>query len=255
MVITTSSSPIKLPKKPSFNFIYNLLEEQYNLFNQELSTNSHPDPIMVAKELLNHKKRDKLILFCALFSYGNAKAIVNFLNSCNLKAQAPSFLKPYRFQNTEDINNFFNTLLKVPIYEIFLESYKQENSVLYGIEALQNALLKTLKTPLSEGLKFLIGIPNSHSPLKRWNMFLRWMARSDRLDFGLWREVDKSTLILPLDTHTFKISHKLGLLKRKSYDLKAALEITQNLKRLDPQDPIKYDFALYRIGQLGLLDG
>ncbi|WP_245892547.1 TIGR02757 family protein [Helicobacter valdiviensis] len=254
MATTISSNPIKLPKKPSFSFIQNLLEEQYKLFNQELNANSHPDPIMVAKEFLNHKERDRLILFCALFSYGNAKAIVNFLNSCQLQNPSPLFLKPYRFQNPKDIKNFFETLLKIPIYSIFLENYQKENSVLYGIEALQNTLLKSLDKPLSEGLKFLIGIPNNHSPLKRWNMFLRWMVRNDKIDFGLWKEVDKSTLVLPLDTHTFKISSKLGLLKRKTYDLKAALEITDFLRKLDPKDPTKFDFALYRIGQLCLLD-
>jgi uncharacterized protein (TIGR02757 family) len=89
----------------------------------------------------------------------------------------------------------------------------------------------------------------SNSPYKRWNMFLRWMVRKDHLDMGLWEKVDKKDLILPLDTHTFHISQKLGLLSRKTYDLKSALLVTQKLKEFDKEDPIKYDFALYRIGQ------
>jgi uncharacterized protein (TIGR02757 family) len=80
-------------------------------------------------------------------------------------------------------------------------------------------------------------------------MFLRWMVRSDHLDMGLWSKISKRDLIIPLDTHTFKISQKLGLLQRKSYDMKAALELTKSLKEFDAEDPIKYDFALYRIGQ------
>ena len=84
-------------------------------------------------------------------------------------------------------------------------------------------------------------------------MFLRWMVRNDNLDMGLWTKVDKKDLILPLDTHTFKVSQKLGLLDRKSYDLKSAIIITQELKKLDPQDPIKYDFAIYRLGQEGII--
>jgi uncharacterized protein (TIGR02757 family) len=66
---------------------------------------------------------------------------------------------------------------------------------------------------------------------------------------GLWKYIDKKDLILPLDTHTFKVSQKLGLLTRKTYDLKSAILITEKLKEFDCNDPIKYDFALYRLGQ------
>ena len=81
-------------------------------------------------------------------------------------------------------------------------------------------------------------------------MFLRWLVRKDNIDIGIWGDrVSTKHLILPLDTHTFKVSKKLGLLNRKSYDLQSALEITDNLAKFDKNDPIKYDFALYRIGQ------
>ena len=84
-------------------------------------------------------------------------------------------------------------------------------------------------------------------------MFLRWMVRNDNLDMGLWKSVNKKDLILPLDTHTFKVSQKLGLLTRKTYDLKSAVLITEKLREFDPLDPIKYDFAIYRLGQEKLL--
>jgi uncharacterized protein (TIGR02757 family) len=80
-------------------------------------------------------------------------------------------------------------------------------------------------------------------------MFLRWMVRSDSLDMGLWKRIDKSRLVIPLDTHTFHVSRRLGLLKRKTCDMKAALELTEQLRKFDPEDPVKYDFALYRLGQ------
>ena len=105
----------------------------------------------------------------------------------------------------------------------------------------------------TSGLEFLIGKPQSNSPLKRWNMFLRWMVRKDSVDLGMWEGIRTSDLILPLDTHTFRVCQRLGILKRKSYDLKAALEASEFLRGLNPKDPIKYDFALYRIGQLGLI--
>jgi uncharacterized protein (TIGR02757 family) len=75
------------------------------------------------------------------------------------------------------------------------------------------------------------------------------MVRDDNIDMGLWSEIDRSDLIIPLDTHTFNVSKKLGLLQRKTYDLEAAIELTDNLKKFDKSDPLKYDFALYRIGQ------
>ena len=80
-------------------------------------------------------------------------------------------------------------------------------------------------------------------------MYLRWMVRHDHIDMGLWSRVDKKDLIMPLDTHTFKVSHKLGLLTRKTYDLQAAIELTETLSLFDAQDPVKYDFAIYRLGQ------
>ena len=83
---------------------------------------------------------------------------------------------------------------------------------------------------------------------------MRWVVRKDCLDLGLWESVKCKDLLLPLDTHTFRITRKLGLLKRKTYDFKAVLEITEKLKEFDAKDPIKYDFALYRIGQLGLIE-
>ena len=91
------------------------------------------------------------------------------------------------------------------------------------------------------------------SPYKRWNMYIRWMVRCDNIDFGLWKRVSKSDLIIPLDTHTFKVSKKLGLINRKTYDYKAAVLLTQKLKEFDKNDPVKYDFALYRLGQEGVV--
>lgn len=85
---------------------------------------------------------------------------------------------------------------------------------------------------------------------KRLNMYLRWMVREDkaRVDFALWKGIPASALMLPLDVHTGNVGRKLGLLQRKSSDWKAVEEITANLRRFDPQDPIKYDFALFGLG-------
>lgn len=85
---------------------------------------------------------------------------------------------------------------------------------------------------------------------KRLNMFLRWMVRRDRrgVDFGIWTVLEPHQLCLPLDVHTARTSRKLGLLQRAANDWKAVEEVTANLRRLDPVDPVKYDFALFSLG-------
>lgn len=85
---------------------------------------------------------------------------------------------------------------------------------------------------------------------KRLNMYLRWMVRSDKagVDFGLWKQIPASALMLPLDVHTGNVARKLGLLTRTQNDWKAVEEITAKLREFDPEDPIKYDFALFGLG-------
>jgi len=84
-------------------------------------------------------------------------------------------------------------------------------------------------------------------------MFLRWMVRKDEIDFGLWKQVETKDLIIPFDTHTFNISKKFGLLNRDVYDLESAILLTKKLKQFDSNDPVKYDFVIYRIGQYKII--
>ena len=95
-----------------------------------------------------------------------------------------------------------------------------------------------------------ISDPLSGSASKRLNLFLRWMVRNDNqgVDFGIWKSVDPKNLICPLDVHSGRVARALGLLRRTQNDWKAALELTESLKELDPADPVKYDFALFGIG-------
>ena len=82
------------------------------------------------------------------------------------------------------------------------------------------------------------------------NMFLRWMVRNDKrsVDFGIWKSISPTDLYLPLDVHTGRVGRKLGLLNRKQNDWPAVNEITRSLRQLDPNDPVKYDFALFGLG-------
>ena len=95
-----------------------------------------------------------------------------------------------------------------------------------------------------------ISSPLQKSTCKRLNMFLRWMVRDDNkgVDFGLWKKMSSSQLICPIDVHVARVAKKLGLLKRKQVDWLAAVELTDALRQLDKNDPVKYDFALFNLG-------
>ena len=234
--------------------------------NSELSYDK-PDPLLVASRYDD----EFIILICALFAYGNARLIVKFLDSLDFslldksEEQINKALDGYyyRFQNSEDVKMIFQTFKKLrsedSLENIFYEGYKKENNILEGLDTLITKIHQ-IANYKSQGFTFLVSSPFKrdkqghikqigNAPYKRWNMFLRWMVRKDELDMGLWKKISKKDLILPLDTHTFKVSQKLGLCERKTYDLKSALLITEKLKEFDISDPVKYDFALYRIGQ------
>ncbi len=229
-----------------------------NTFNE--ISEDRPDPLLIAKKYNN----EYIALICALFAYGNVKAIIKFLESLDfllLTASDEVIEKElsshyYRFQNSQDISVLFIALKRLKeidsIENIFYEGYKKEENILDGLWNFISTI-KEVYPRESRGYKFLIGsVPKKVTiagTYKRYLMFLRWMVRSDEIDLGLWTKIDKKDLLMPLDTHTFKVSQKLGLLKRKTYDMKAVLELTETLKGFDSFDPIKYDFALYRLGQ------
>ncbi len=219
-----------------------------------------PDPLLIASRY----KDETISLICALFAYGNAKQIVKFLDSLdfNLLDQSEKeiikFLSKhyYRFQKAQDVIAIFIVLKRLKdidsIENIFYDGYKKENNILDGLWNFIS-IIKDIYSLDTHGYKFLIGsIPKKLSTAgtyKRYLMYLRWMVRDDSIDMGLWKKISKSDLLMPLDTHTFNVSKKIGLLKRKSCDMRASVELTNTLKSFDNSDPIKYDFALYRIGQ------
>ena len=95
-----------------------------------------------------------------------------------------------------------------------------------------------------------IATPERNSACKRMNMYLRWMVRKDNngVDFGIWDKIKPSQLICPCDLHVDRVARKLKLIRRKQLDSQTALELSSNLKLLDPLDPVKYDFALFGLG-------
>ncbi len=219
-----------------------------------------PDPLMVAKRYND----EYIALISALFAYGNARLIVKFLDSLNfellneseevIKKELSSFY--YRFQKPQDVIDIFLTFKRLKeldsIENIVYSGYKKEENLLDGLWNLIDTI-RSLHLSNSHGFNFyflnrakkIVGA----GTYKRYFMYFRWMVRKSNLDMGLWSKIDKKDLIMPLDTHSFNVSRRLGLLERKSCDLKATLELTNTLKEFDPTDPVKYDFALYRLGQ------
>ena len=109
--------------------------------------------------------------------------------------------------------------------------------------------------PRGHGTRWLLPLPSAGSACKRSCLFLRWMVRpDDGVDCGVWTRVLPSRLVLPLDTHLFKVVRALGWTRRKSAGWATALEVTKRLRAIDPADPIRFDFALCRLGILGLLE-
>ncbi|EHK1752357.1 TIGR02757 family protein [Campylobacter jejuni] len=220
--------------KAKLDFLANQKNTDHSLFET-------PDPLQIAKI-----HNDEFIaLICALFAYGNAKNIVNFLKKLDF-----SLLNLQEKQIKKELKN------EISLYELFYQAYQKRENTTDAILAFMQKI-KTLNSYSSYGYDFFFGKiwqNTPTSPLKRYNMYLRWMVRKDELDLGLFTKIHTKDLLIPLDTHTHKISLTLGLLKRKIYDYKSVLELTQNLKKLDANDPIKYDFALYRLGQSKEID-
>ncbi len=101
---------------------------------------------------------------------------------------------------------------------------------------------------LPSDMTMLLPSPGKGSACKRLNLFLRWMVRSDDVDPGGWSGVDAGKLIVPLDTHMHRMGLEVGLTRRKQADMQAALEVTRAFRTIAPEDPVRYDFALTRLG-------
>ncbi len=233
-----------------------------------------PDPLQFL-HLFNHERDIEVIGFIAsIFAYGNVKQIINSLERIVALTQR----KPYnyvikfsnkdnkdfkglkhRFYTEDDIQILFLTLSRIyndydSLKNLFLKFYdpsepKLKNSISkFSSCFIKTVMEKTSQNEVSRGIKFMFPRPEKGSACKRMNLFLRWMVRKDELDFGLWNEIPTSKLVIPVDTHIAKICKFLKLTKRKNVTWKMAEEITENLKKYDPIDPVKYDFALCHIG-------
>lgn len=141
---------------------------------------------------------------------------------------------------------------------LFVEGLRERGSLHGGLDAFTAALRAVPMEPLrralgpERGLKHLLPSPLGAGAAKRLNLYLRWMVRGpDGVDFGLWRGVRPSELVIPLDTHVGRIAQYLGLTRRKDLSWRTAEEVTASLRVLDAEDPVRFDFALCHYGMSG----
>lgn len=166
----------------------------------------------------------------------------------------------YRFTTGNCLSDLLSLLKKVlgrygSIERFFVRGYNPDDkNVIPALSKFCGSLLDmyagTHNKYIPGGLRYLLAHPARGSACKRLNLFLRWMVRNDEVDAGLWKSIDKTKLIVPVDVHMGRLCRILGLYNRKTVSLSAAVKITEGFAEIEPGDPVKYDFALSRIGIL-----
>ena len=245
------------------------LEYHYKKFD---ASQIFPDPLIFPRRFSKEMDIELSAFISSIFAYGNVTQIINILERIHtLIGESPTefilefdpkkhkhFFKEikHRFYTGEDIKQMF-LILQYVIKEydslkhlFLLYHFDHEKNIKNSLSSFSSNLIE-ISNRLgysSSGLKFMFPNPNNGSACKRMNLFLRWVVRKDELDFGIWKAIRSNELIIPVDTHVAKISRELGLTKRKNVSWQMAEEITQNLRKFDKNDPVKYDFAICHIG-------
>ncbi len=188
----------------------------------------------------------------------------SFLMEFDAKKRRDDFTVKYRFNEREDLLCMLFVVHKLLAEHSSIESvfrnhcgrdYKDTGKGIAGLVKEIMAFDTTSvygKNVHPRGMVQLFPSPEKGSACKRMNLFLRWMVRDKDIDFGIWKGFPKSRLVIPLDTHIAKVSRCLGFTKRASSGWQTALEITAALKKFDPEDPLRYDFALCHHGISGI---
>ena len=240
------------------------LDEKVNLYNNPKFIES--DPIQIPHQFTKKEDIEISGFLTATIAWGNRKSIINNANRMmDLLDHSPfQFITQHQDSDLEKLSPFVHRTFNGYDFIQFIKSlqhiYKNHN----GLEAVfaQHAESDSIQKSIHEFKKTFFEIehlqrtqkhvsdPLKNSAAKRINMFLRWMVRNDNngVDFGIWESISPALLSCPLDVHSGNVARKLGLLKRKQNDGKALAELDNALRKLDPSDPVKYDFALFGLG-------
>ena len=237
-----------------------LLEEKVKLYETPSFISS--DPISIPHRFFKKEDIEIAGFFAAIIAWGNRTSILKSADKlmAMMNNSPYSFLMNASASELESLQSFYYRTLNgtdtVAIAKAVKRIYSSEGGFenLFAAETKGESLIKRMgrfrktlvKDMPNRTLKHIADMEGG-SAAKRINMFLRWMVRSSKngVDFGLWKTVKSSELYLPLDVHCARTGRNLGLLTRKQNDRKAVEEITANLRLFCPEDPVKYDFALF----------
>jgi uncharacterized protein (TIGR02757 family) len=239
------------------------LHDLYCTFNRREFV--HPDPLEFLYDYEELRDREIVGLLASSLAYGNVRQILKSVRSVLKRLHSPySFLmdasRASLLKNLEDFKYRFTTGVELAtmlygvkrvienhgsLHACFSSSLGDDHETV--IPAL-SAFVRELSAVFECRPRSLLPLPEAGSACKRLNLFLRWMVRLDAVDPGGWEDVPASKLIVPLDRHMHRISLRLGLTTRRQADLRAACEITSAFRAIDPDDPVRYDFCLTRLG-------
>ena len=231
----------------------------------------YPDPLTFVLSAGNPFERECVGLIASSLAYGRLTQIYRslsglfarigsigqFLTLGNRDIQRTLDGFRHRFCTGSDIAQLIFAIRRVreeygSLKLCFLDGYHESHDTYFNaLSAFAAALRSRMSIDLSPGVRHLLPDPQKGSALKRLNLFLRWMIRNDNVDPGVWSELSPDQLIVPVDVHMYRFGRALGYTIRRQMDMRAALEITGGFKRINPKDPVKYDFALARLGMEG----
>lgn len=243
----------------------NLLEEKANQYNKLYFIET--DPIQIPKQFSQKENIEIAGFLAATIAWGQRPTIIKnafrlsemmennpheYLLHTNEADWGHFFSFKHRTFNGVDCLFFLRSLKN--IYQnhggleiVFTKGYQQGQTMASALRYFRQIVFEVAHESRTQ--KHVSNIDKGASA-KRLNMFLRWMVRKDHagVDFGLWKNIPMSGLLMPLDVHTGTQARQLGLLNRKQNDWRSVLELTGNLRQFDPTDPVKYDFALFGMG-------
>ena len=251
--------------------IRDVLERLYAKYNHHDLIK--PDPLQFVYRYYRPADMEIVALLAADLAYGRVEQIQKSLtNLLERMGQSPyAFVRSFgkaerkklsgfkhRFTTDQDISDLLILLKRVltrygSIEEFFIQGYNPDDrNIIPALSKFCNSLLDMYaaehNAKTSRGLRYLLVNPAKGSACKRLNLFLRWMVRDDNVDTGLWKSLDKENLIVPVDVHMGRLCRILGFYRRKTVSLSTAIEITESFAEIEVDDPVKYDFALSRIG-------
>ena len=238
------------------------------LYLKYKSKHSSEDPVWILHKFSDARDIEIAGLIASSYAYGQVPQINMFVNRFlkNIDFKVHEFTSNYsehkdkkylkglyyRFNTVDDLSLLLqNTCNAVNTYgslqALFRSGYDDSHDNILNALSMFSLKLNEISGKNSN-YKYLIPLTKNRSTCKRLNLYLRWMIRKDEIDPGVWENIDRSKLIMPVDTHIYRISRELKMVKRKSCDMKFALELTQKLRAFDKNDPVKYDFAICHVG-------